>query len=146
LVSLDGALDRLLRRPVQVLEQPADMVLVVTDTQLPLDDFGDAGARPDLAAKAVSLGAVPEEFRDRPQFVRGESGPTPRRRTRPKCLRSAVTGTSEPTADGFLGDIESLGDIALIPAVELQIQGTESPPFATLRRDGREGFHPEILL
>ena len=64
LVALDGPPDRHLGRPVQFLEQPADVVLVVADAELLLDDLGDAGTGPDLAAEAVGLRAVPEELRD----------------------------------------------------------------------------------
>ena len=42
LVPLDGPLDRLLGRPVQALEQPTDVVLVVADAELLLEDAGDA--------------------------------------------------------------------------------------------------------
>jgi hypothetical protein len=44
-------LDRLLRCPVQALEYPADMVLVVADAELPLDDLG-------LCMAAVGRGAT----------------------------------------------------------------------------------------
>jgi hypothetical protein len=57
-----------------------------------------------------------------------------------------VVGASQPAADGLLGDIEGLGDIALIPTAAIQVQGTESPPLQTLGRDGWERFHPSILL
>src|SRR5262249_14156276 len=63
-VPLDGPLDRLLRRPVQALEYPADMVLMVAGAELPLDDLGDAGAGPDLTAEAIRLRPVPEELGD----------------------------------------------------------------------------------
>jgi hypothetical protein len=51
LVPLKGPPDRHLGRPVQFLEQPADVALVVADVELLLDDPGDAGAGPDLPRK-----------------------------------------------------------------------------------------------
>ena len=103
LVALDGPLDRHLRRPQQFLEQTANVVLVVADAELFLDDQGDAGAGPDLAAEPVSLRPVPEEFRDE-TFLLGESfggGPgavRARRAARPPWRARAsqrLTETSE---------------------------------------------------
>ena len=142
----DGPLDRLLRRPAQALEQPADMVLVVTDAELLLDDAGDAGAGPDLTAEAIRLRTVPEEFGDRSPLGRGEPRWATRGGSRPERLGAAVAGAGQPAAEGHLGDIEGLGDVALEPAPPLQGQGTISPPFEALGRDGVDGFHPSILL
>ena len=64
LVPLDGPPDRHLGRPVQFLEQPADVALVVADAELLLDHLGDAGTGPDLTPKPVGLRAMPEELRD----------------------------------------------------------------------------------
>jgi hypothetical protein len=100
------------------------MVLVVADAELLLDDAGDAGAGPDLTAEAVGLRAVPEEFGDRSHLVRRETGPLTRGGSRPQRLGAAVAGAGQPAADGLLGDIEGLGDIALIPTAALQVQGT----------------------
>jgi hypothetical protein len=47
-VSLDGPFDRDLGCPTQFLEEPADMVFVVMDTELLGNDPGDASAGPDL--------------------------------------------------------------------------------------------------
>jgi hypothetical protein len=145
-VPLDGPLDRLLGRPVQPLEQPADVTLVVADAELLLDDAADTGAGPDLAAEAIRLRPVPEEFGDRSDLRRGELGSPPRGGSRPERLGAAGAGTSQPAAEGLLGNIEGLGDIALIPTAAIQVQGTESPPLETLGRDGWEDVHPSILL
>src|SRR5262249_61639189 len=118
----------------------------VANAELLLDVLGDAGAGPALTTEAVRLRPVPEEFRDRPHLVRGEPGRSTRRGSRPKCLGTVVAGAGQPPADGLLGDIERLGDIALIPTSALQVQGTEPPPFVALRRDGGEYLHPSLLL
>ena len=67
-------------------------------------------------------------------------------RIAPERLGAAVAGAGQPTAEGHLGDIEGLGDVALDPAPLLQVQGTVSPPFETLGRDEVGCFHPSILL
>src|SRR5262249_13568867 len=101
---------------------------------------------PDLAAEAIRLRPVPEELGDGPPLRRGEPGRASRRDSLPQCPRAIVAGTDQPAADGLLGDVEGLGDIALKPTSTLQVQRTESPPLETLWRDGREGVHPRILL
>src|SRR5262249_19055172 len=98
LLPPDGPLDRLLRRPSQVLEHPADVALVVADAELILDD---AGAGPDLTAEAIRLRPVPEEIRDRSPLRRGEPGRGPRRGSRPERLEAAVAGAGQPAADGL---------------------------------------------
>ena len=60
---------------MQLLEQAADMVLVVTDMELFLDDLSDAGTGPDSAADAVSLGPVPQELGDHALLLHRQSGP-----------------------------------------------------------------------
>jgi hypothetical protein len=72
LVPLDRPGDRDLGRPVQFLEQPSDMVLMVADTELLLDDPGDAGTGPDPATEAVGLRPVPEELGDQALLSAGE--------------------------------------------------------------------------
>src|SRR6266568_759941 len=85
LVALDSAADGHLGRPMQVLEQTPDMVLVVRDAELFVDDEGDAGAGPDLPAQPVSLRPVPEELWDLALLSRRELG-------RPACRRPRQQG------------------------------------------------------
>ena len=122
------------------------MAFVVADAELPLDDLGDAGAGPDLAAEAVRLRPMPQELGDRTLLPGREPRRVPRRGSRPEHLRAKVPGVGQPAAHGDLGDVEGLGDIALIPALSLEAQRAEPPPFTTLRRDGMARFHPSILL
>jgi hypothetical protein len=52
---------RLLVGPTQVSHQPPDVVAMVSDTELGLDDFGDALGGPQVGAVSVGQGA-PEQF------------------------------------------------------------------------------------
>lgn len=146
LVPLDGPPDRLLRSPTQVLEEPADVTLVIADAELPLDDLGDAGAGPDLAAEPVRLRPVPEEFGDQPPLLGGEPRRGPRCGASPERLGAVGPGVGQPAADRNLGNIQGLGDIALIPAPSLEVQRPEPPPLEAFRRDGMGCIHPSILL
>ena len=122
------------------------MVLVVPDAELPLDDLCDAGAGPDLAAEAVRLRPMPEELRDRPLLCGREPRRIPRRESRPQGVGAPVPRVGQPAADGHLGGIEGLGDIALTPAPSFEVQREEPPPFTTLRWDGVRRIHPSILM
>jgi hypothetical protein len=59
-VLVDGACDRRLVRPFQLLEQTANAVLVAADAELFSDEIGDAGARPGLPSEPIRLRPVPE--------------------------------------------------------------------------------------
>ena len=64
LVALDGPRDRQLWRPVQFLQEPGDVARMVGNAELLLDDLGDAGAGPDLTAKAVGFRPMRQEVRN----------------------------------------------------------------------------------
>ena len=102
---------------MQFLEQPADVVLVVADAELLLDDLGDAGTGPDLAAEAVRLRAVPEELRDQTLLSGRELGRASGTGAGAQGLRAAVADTSEPTADAHRRDAQRLGDVPPRPAL-----------------------------
>src|SRR5262249_19094681 len=117
-----------LGRPAQLPEQPADVPLVVANTELFLDDASDAGTGPDLPSGAISLRPVPEELWDAAFLVGGELGRMARRGPRPESLAARAAGTGEQAADRYLGGTEGLGDVALIPALLLQVQRPQPPP------------------
>jgi hypothetical protein len=59
LVALERASLRLLRGPVQGVEEPADVVRVVPDAEVALDHLGDPGGRPHI--RPVPVGERPLE-------------------------------------------------------------------------------------
>jgi hypothetical protein len=48
------------------------MVFVVRDPELAPDDFGDAGARPQLTAEVVRLDPVGQELREHQELLRAQ--------------------------------------------------------------------------
>ena len=74
LVARDGPRNRHLGRPVQLLQEPGDVALMGGDAELLLDDLGDAGASPDLTAKAVGFLPMRQEVRNEAQLIRSELG------------------------------------------------------------------------
>ena len=91
---------------MQFLEQSADVALVVADTELLMDDLGDAGAGPDLAAEAVSLRPVPEELRDEP-FLLGGQPTVAARGGWERRASGRLVGSGQPMADGWLRDAKA---------------------------------------
>src|SRR5207249_3070206 len=120
--------DRHLGRPVQFLEQPTDVVLVVADAELLLDHSGDAGAGPYFTPEPVSLRPVPKELRDQPLLRGTEFGRGSGAGVGAQSLQPAVTGASEPAADAHRGDAERLGDVVPGPALLIQVQRSKPPP------------------
>ena len=98
LVALDGPRDRQLWRPVQFLQEPGDVARMVGNAELLLDDLGDAGAGPDLTAKAVGFRPMRQEVRNEAQLIQAElggmAGAWARQAGRPDlhCGRSPSTG------------------------------------------------------
>src|SRR6266545_706402 len=145
LVPLDGSPNRHWGRPVQFLEQLADVAFVVAAAQLLLDHQGDARTGPHLASKPVGLRAMPEKLWNQTLLSGRELGRTPRTGLRAQSLRSAVTGTGEPTADAHGGDAERFGDVVPRPALLFQVQRSEPPPLKAGSRKEIMVLHTPIL-
>jgi len=110
------------------------MALVVGDAEFLLDDLGDAGAGPDLAAKAVSFRPVPKEVGDEADLSRFEFGGVAGGRTRQQHGRAIVTGLGQSLADSRPGDIQGGSDVSLLPAELLQAPSLHPPPLPPVSR------------
>src|SRR5208337_5112146 len=145
LVPLNGSPDRHLGRPVQLLEQPADVVFVVADAKLLLDHLGDAGTGPYLTPKPVSFRAMPQELRDQTLLSGREFGRASGTGVSAEGLRPAVADTGKPTAYTHGGDAQRLGDVTPRPALPLQMQRSKPPPHKPVRRKLIRVLHTPIL-
>jgi hypothetical protein len=72
LVALEGAAFRLLHGPVERVEQPAYVVGVVPNPEVPLEDLGDPGRGPEVRAVPVGEGSLAEESEEPPPLARGQ--------------------------------------------------------------------------
>src|SRR5262249_43710769 len=131
--------------PAQLLEQLADVALVVADAELLLDHPGDAGTGPDLPPEPVCLRAMPKELGDEALLSDGELGRRARAGVGAQALRPAVAGTCEPAGNAPGGDAQSLGNVPAGPTSTLQVQRTEPPPLQAVSRQEIRGLHPDIL-
>src|SRR5581483_6049039 len=146
LVPLEGPPDRHLRRPAQLLEEFADVALVVAGAELLLEHLCDAGAGPDLTAEAIGLGPVPEELGDQGLLRSGELGRCPWAGASAQGLGPAFAGAGEPTADAHLGNAQGLGGVALGPAVLREGQGSKPPPFKAVSRKEVRDVHAAYCI
>src|SRR5262249_55618874 len=144
-VPLDRPADGHLGGPLQFLEQPADMVLVVADADLLLDDAGHAGTGPDLAPEAIRLRPMPEKLGDQTLLSGREVGRGPAMGASAQGIGPAVADLSEPTADADRGGAESLGDVLARPALTLQVQRSKPPPLKPIRGKEIRDLHTAIL-
>ena len=102
---------------------------VVRDAKLEAEHRGDPATGPELPSKAVGFGPTVQEF--------GHTGPLfggqPARRTgtmpMSEGLRSPLTGTGHPLADRPFADTQGFGDLALRPALLLEVPGLEPSGF-----------------
>src|SRR5262249_34246080 len=140
-VALEGPSDGHLGRPVQLLEDLADVTFVVTDAELLLDYLGDAGTGPHLTPEPVRFRAMPEELRDEAFLSRGEFGRGPGTGVSTRGARTAVRGSGDPPANAHRGDPQRLGDVVASPALPLQVQCLKPPPLKTVSRKEIRGLH-----
>jgi hypothetical protein len=129
LVALGGALARLLRCPLQRLEQARDVSPVVRDRELLPDKFGDAGAGPDLAAEAEGFGPVREQPRYQRALGSGEPGGGPEVRAGGESPLPLRAHEAHPLANGGGRDSEGFGDLLLPPAPSSKCQRAPSSEF-----------------
>ena len=95
-VSLDGPPNRHLGGPLQFLQEPANVPLVVADAEFLFDNLGNTATSPDLAAEAISLRPVPEELGDQALLRVGELGRAAWDGLRAQHLGAASADASEP--------------------------------------------------
>ncbi len=105
------------------------MRAVVADRELALDDDGHPLGGPEIAPEAVSLGAFGQESRDLGTLLGAQTRLGTRGGSRTQRLDSPLSGSLEPLADCSLGHAKSCGDVALLPALLLQLPGAPPTPF-----------------
>ena len=125
LVALNSPTDRHLRRPLQLLEQTADVVLVVADAELLLEDSSDAGRSKLGHGSRASARA---KIRNQPLLLHRQSTITAWGGMGTQGIWTTPSCSREPLADGWLRDAKRIGDGPLRPATVLQAQRSHPPP------------------
>lgn len=144
-VALDGTSDGYCGRPLQFLQQPFHVVLLVVNAELLLDNASNAGTSSHLTAKTVRFRAVPQKLGKHTQVAwRKSSGEA---RPRPYLERphySFTVNAGKPTAHRLLADSQGNGNIALVPALLLEKHCAKSPPLSTVTKYSVARFHSQL--
>jgi hypothetical protein len=112
---------------------------VVGDTELQPQNLGDSAPRPHLATETISLGTPAQEVGKTGELLGSQSPGRASRRAVPQCLWAAIAATFYPLAHGRLADTQRLGNLALRPALLLEVPRLEPSSFFPVLRCG---LHP----
>ncbi len=105
---------------------------MVRDAELTLDELGDAGTGPDISAEAEGRCTAGQAGREGSQLVRAEAWGSTGRRAGAQGFHAAVARTSQPLADGTLGDTERLSNLTLFPVLLVQLPSTKATALAPI--------------
>jgi hypothetical protein len=114
------------------------MARVVRDPEFQPNDGGNSSARPDLSPEAVRFGATLPQHRQLGELPGRQSARGSRGRAMAQGLRAALASACHPLADGPFADTQGRGDLALRPALLLEVPGLEPSGFFPVVR---YGFH-----
>lgn len=141
LVALDGPVNEDLRSPTQLLQETRYVTLAVGDAELFFENLGNAGACPDIAAKTIGFGAMPQEVGHESSLRVGPPGRASRNRLRQQGVRSLSVGGGQPAADSGFRGAQGGGDVSLRPAPLAQVPGLHTPPLSAVERVERFSVH-----
>jgi hypothetical protein len=127
LVALAGTPHWLLRAPTDGLEQPPDMDGMVGNTEFEANDGRHACPGPDLSPEAIRFGPTLQEGGQAGELFVGQPAWRTRGWAMPEGFQTALAGPRHPLADGALADAQGVGDLALRPALVLELPGLEPP-------------------
>src|ERR1051325_4901249 len=145
LVALDGAGDGDLGRPANLLEDTGDVMLVVIDAKLLLDNLTHPSADPEIAAEAVGLRTVPEEVSNQLPLAGEQFSRRPDAQVTAEGVGTTFSTGAQPLTHSRSANAQSGGDLALGPALLVQLPGTHPPPLPPVLRRGWGSLHTSIL-
>ena len=102
---------------------------VVGNTELQPQDRGDLAPGPHLAAETISLGTLVQEVGKAGELLGSQSPGRASRRAVSQRLWAALAATLYPLAHGRLADAQRLGNLALRPALLLEMPSLEPSSF-----------------
>ncbi len=88
---------------------------------------------PDLSPEAIRFGPRLQEGEQAGELCVGQPAWRTRGWAMPEGLQTAMAGPRHPWADGALADAEGFGDLALRPALVLELPGLQPPGFFPMR-------------
>src|ERR1043166_3911520 len=140
-VTLDRSADGHLGRPAEFPKQTGNVPLVVADAKFLLDNFGNAGASPNLAPEAIGLGSMPKELRNQSLLRSSQLSRAARRGVSAQGVRACRAGDAEPLTDRRFRDSKGLCNRPLGPIILMHGQCSHPPPLLPVIIDGEFGSH-----
>jgi hypothetical protein len=110
------------------------MTRMVADAQFQADDGGDPPAGPELSTEAIGCGTAMQQPGQTGELLGRQPPRGSSWRPVPEGIGTSVAGPFHPLADGPLADLYGLGDLALRPALLLEVPGLQAPSFLPVVR------------
>jgi hypothetical protein len=105
------------------------MTRMIGDAKLQADDGGDPRAGPEIAAKAIGGGTSVQEGGQPGEPLGREPAWGPRWGPVAEGFQPSCPGTLHPLADSGCADPQRFGDLALGPALLLEVPGLQPSSF-----------------
>jgi hypothetical protein len=99
------------------------------DAECQADDGGDARTGPQLPTKAIGDGPSLQQLGQASELVGRQPPRGPGWRPATESLGAGFAGPCHPLADGAFADPHGLGNLALRPALLLEVPGLQAPRF-----------------
>ena len=118
---------------------------MVADTKRQANDHRHASAGPDLPAETIGFGASMQKIGQTRQLFGGEAAGSTGVSTRPQGFGAALSGACHPPADGPFADAQGGGDLALGPALVLELPGLATSGFLPIVGCGVHAWQSIIM-
>jgi hypothetical protein len=105
------------------------MTRVIGDTKFQVDDGGAPRAGPELSAEAIGRGTSLQQLGQAGELLGRQPPRGPGWRSTPERLGTGGAGPCHPLTDSSLADPQGLGNLALAPALLLELPGLEPSGF-----------------
>jgi hypothetical protein len=107
---------------------------MIGDAEFQADDGGDARTGPQLSTKAIGDGPSMQQLGQAGELGGRQPPRGPGWRPVTERLGAGFAGPFHPLADGVLADPQRLGNLALRPALLLEVPSLESSGFFPIGR------------
>ncbi len=131
-IALGGATDRLLVTPTTGFEQSSYIIGMIPHPELAFYHESDALTGPHIATKAETLCAACEQGGYLGALHPGKATRCAAGGAFLEGLCAFFSPALDPLADGSWGDIEFIGDVLLLPALLVELPGTQAAAFAPI--------------
>src|SRR5947209_3163481 len=139
-IPLDGAGHRNLGRPTQRFEQAGNLAFAVVEAELLLQDRHHPQAGPNLAAKTIRFGSVPQKVGNQTLLLLAQPARATGTRSLYQRLQAALAYSPAPLADRSFGYLQGNSNVTLFQSQLVKMPSLPAAPFF-----GGKTFYPHFL-